>query len=273
MNKVVPLDHAVALIPPGAAVGIGGVLLQQKPMVFLAALAATGITNLRAYSFLASVDIELLAAGGCLDEVHAGYVGFEQLGPAPRYSAAVGAGQVTAVEYSELLFTAGLQAAGAGLPFMPTKGGAGSQVLADLGFAEMTCPYSGQTVTAVPALTLDVTVLHAAAADVNGNVIGPPGGGQPFLHDLDATMARAARTVVVTVDRLISDAEIRERRDRTMLYSFEVDAVVLCPRGAAPTGLPGLYDPDLSALDIYLRAATDDPGAAGTALSRLMDQS
>ena len=216
-------------------------------------------------TFLGSLDVELLAAHGALAEAHTAYVGFEQLGFAPAYEAAVAAGELQAVETTEYLFVTGLRAAVAGLPYLPTRAAAGSDVLGELGYAEVTCPYTGQPLIAVPALNLDVAVIHAEAADARGNVMGPAA--KAFLYDLDANLARAATTVIVTVERLATDAELRAARHRTLLFAHEVDAVVVTPRGAAPTALPGSYDADLEAVRRYLAAA---PGARPEAITQLV---
>ena len=266
-RKVLDMDAAVALVAPGTALGVGGVLLQRKPVAVLNALVDAGVGGLRFHSFLASLDAELLAAHGALAEAHTGYVGFEQLGFAPAYGAAADEGRLLAREYSEFLFVAGLRAALAGLPFMPAKGGHGSDVLAELGYAEVICPYTGVPLVAVPAMELDLTVIHAEAADEHGTVLGPAD--RDFLFDLDANMARASRRVVVTVERLASAEEVRAERDRTILFGYEVDAVVVAPRGAAPTGLPGSYEPDLAAISRYLSEVGADPAAAPAAMDAL----
>ena len=266
-DKVVDLDEAVGMVPDGARLGVGGVLLQRKPVALLDALVDRGARDLRFHSFLASLDAELLAAHGALAETHTGYVGFEQFGFAPAHEAAVAHGTIKAHEYTEFLFVAGLRAALAGLPFMPAKGGQGSDVLAELGFATITCPYTGTEVVAVPALHLDVVVLHAEAADAHGNVLGPAS--KDFLFDLDANLARAGDRVLVSVERLASDEEMRAQRERTLLFGFEVDAVVEVPRGAAPTALPGSYDPDLAALRRYVERVGADPAAAADAMRAL----
>ena len=151
-GKLIGLDEAAALVPDGARLGIGGVLLRRKPIALLEALAAAGTHDLRIYSFLASLDVELLVRSGSVAEVHSGYVGFEQLGFAPAYSDAVSDGRVLAFEYSEFLFVAGLRASLAGLPFLPTRGARGSDLVAELGIAEVTCPYTGDVLLAAPAL-------------------------------------------------------------------------------------------------------------------------
>lgn len=262
-SKVRTLGEALALVPDGAVLGVGGVLLHRKPMGFLTALAGAGRRELHLRSFLASLDAELLAALGALAAADVGYVGFEQLGSAPAFEAAVTAGRVVVREHTELQFVTGLRAAGAGLPFLPTRGGTGSAVTAELGLASVTCPYSGEELVAVPALPLDVAVLHATAADPDGNVVAPRW--PSFLQDSDTVLARAARRVVVTVERLVSREEV-VAGGRTALFGFEVDAVVVLPGGARPCALPGSYDADLAALGAYLAAAPADARAAMRAL-------
>ena len=247
-SKLIGLDAAVELVPDGTRLGIGGVLLRRKPIALLEALADAGRRDLRLYSFLASLDVELLVRRGAVAEVHAGYVGFEQLGFAPAYSEAVADGSVRAFEYSEFLFVAGLRASLAGLPFLPTRGARGSDLVAELGVAEVACPYTGERLLAARALRPDVCVLHAEAADEQGNVLAPSA--RDFLFDSDQTLARASERVVVTVERVVPTDEVR---GNVLLFAHEVDAVVEAPRGAWPTGLPGVYGADLEAVRARLQ--------------------
>lgn len=266
--RVTSLGDALGLVPDGALLGVGGALLKRKPLRFLAALAGAGRRHLRAVSFLASVDVELLAAHGCLVELHCGYVGFEQLGFAPAINAATEAGEIRRVDYDEMVFASGLRASLAGLPFLPTRGGAGSQVTMDLGIQTVTCPYTGEELLAAPAIRPDVTVLHADAADREGNVLGPVHA--DFLFDMDANLARASERVIVTVERLANRDEIVHANRRTLLFGFEVDAVVVLPNGARPTAVPGSYPCDVSALSRYLEVAGKDPCRAGEAMHELV---
>jgi glutaconate CoA-transferase subunit A len=259
---VISLTDATGLVDDGGSLALGGVLLRRKPIAFLAALADAGRRELRLYSFLASLDVELLVARGAAAEVHAGYVGFEQLGFAPAYGRAVDSGEVRAFEYSELLFVSGLRASGAGLPFFPTRGAIGSDILPELGVEEITCPYTGELLLAAPALRPDVCVIHAEAADGQGNVMAPST--RDFLFDSDATLARAAARVIVTTERIVPTAEIRD--GDALLFSYEVDAVVELPSGAWPTALPGVYGADIDAVRTYLAAAESDAAAAAVAL-------
>jgi glutaconate CoA-transferase subunit A len=261
-SKVISRSDALELVPDGARIAVGGTLLRRKPVAFLTALALAGRRDLRLYSFLASLDVELLVALGAASAVHSGYVGFEQLGFAPAFRAAADAGTIEAYEYSELLFTTGLRASVAGLPFLPTRGAAGSDLIAELGLRTVTCPYTGEDLTAVPALRPDVCVLHAEAADANGTIAAPST--RDFLFDADALLARASERVIVTVERIATEQEVRDAG--ALVYGFEVEAVVVEPRGAHPGAIPGVHGPNLPALRTYLAAAPTDARAAALAL-------
>jgi glutaconate CoA-transferase subunit A len=266
-DRTSTLEAALSLVPDGALLGVGGALLKRKPVGFLAALAAAGRQDLRVVSFLASLDAELLAAHGCLAELHCGYVGFEQLGFAPAVTAATDAGSLRRVDYSEVMYTSGLRASLAGLPFLPTRAGIGSQVTADAGIRMVTCPYTGDQLLAARALRPDVSVLHAAAADREGNVLGPEQA--DFLFDMDANLARASRRVIVTVEELVDGADTLAANRRTLLFGFEVDVVVVLPGGARPTALPGNYSAAIKGVSRYLQAAGQDPAQAAGAMDEL----
>jgi glutaconate CoA-transferase, subunit A len=242
--KVVALADAVELIPDGASVGTGGILMTRKPVALLDAIARER-TRLTLWTLLGSVDAELLALHGALERANTIYVGFEQLGFAPAYGAAVQEGTVAAGEYSELLMLAGIRASLAGLPFLPTRGAQGSDVAAALDVRTIACPYSGEELFAAPAIRPDVALIHAEAADARGNVQAPRH--RDFLFDWDANIARASGRVIVSAERIVDAV------DDALLFGYEVDAVVEAPGGARPTALPGAYPADLERVAAYTR--------------------
>jgi glutaconate CoA-transferase subunit A len=222
---VCALDEALTAVGDGSSVGLGGVLDRRRPLTACRALAASGRRRLHVYSFLAGTELELLVAGGCVDTVTSGYLDPSAGATATR--AAVADGAVRWCEVSEQVFAAGLLAAANRLPFWPTRGAVGSDLVAELDLRDVRCPYTGQPVLAVPASPLDVALLHAAAATSSGAVLEPDE--REFLDDADVLLARAARCVVVTVDRLATDDEAAGGR-RAVLAPFEVDAVVVAGR-------------------------------------------
>ena len=114
-----------------------------KPVALLDAIGRVR-RDLTLWTMLGSIDAEILAAHGALGTCNAIYVGFEQQGFAPAYGAAVARGDVDGRDYSEFLFMSGIRAGMAGLPFLPTRGGTGSQVTADLGIADGHLPVHGR---------------------------------------------------------------------------------------------------------------------------------
>ena len=246
--KVMALSEAVELVPDGASIGTGGILMTRKPVALLDAIARER-TALTLWTLLGSVDAELLAVRGALAQSNTIYVGFEQLGFAPAYGQAVAAGTVEARDYSELLMLAGLRASLAGLPFLPTRGAQGSDVAQALAIQTVACPYTGEALLAAPAIRPDVALIHAEEADARGNVASPRH--RDFLFDWDANIARASARVIVSVERVVD--EIHD----ALLFAHEVDAIVECPRGAQPTALPGVYAADLDRVGAYLRGEGD----------------
>jgi glutaconate CoA-transferase, subunit A len=134
------------------------------------------------------------------------------------------------------------------VPFLPSLTMLGSDLMAVAGTKSLQDPYSGETLAAIPAFFADVAVLHVHRADRFGNcqIDGYP--------HMDADMARAATTVLVTCEEIISEEETRRHPDRTVIPGFVVDALVLAPFGAYPHECYGLYHADFEHFAEYTAA-------------------
>jgi hypothetical protein len=93
-----------------------------------------------------------------------------------------------------------------GVPFLPSLTMLGSDLAARLDLQTVTCPYTGERLAAVPALNPDVALIHAHRADMFGNVQV-----DGYQH-MDVDMARAARTVIVSAEQIVSPGEIAAGR-------------------------------------------------------------
>ncbi len=235
-------DDAVELVPDGALVGFSGAILRGKPVVAGQALARAGKRDLDLVTFTGSLEVELLLAAGALRSVTSSYVGLGAHGPARGFAAAVAAGMLDDRELSEWMLVGGLRAAAMGLPFLPTRAGLGSELVEARALRTVIDPYGGEEYLAVPAIRPDVAFVHAWRADPDGNVQlpWPP----DHLADVDLLVARAARTVVVSVEQVVPAEEVAAAPERTKLFGFEVDLLVESPRGAWPGSLPPLYEDD-----------------------------
>ncbi len=98
------------------------------------------------------------------------------------------------------------------------------------------CPFTGESLAAVPALNPDVTIVHAQRADQQGNVA---------IHGILGAAreaAMAAKTLIVTVEEIV-DA-LPPAMNAIVLPHWVVSAVVHCPGGAYPSYAQGFYARD-----------------------------
>jgi glutaconate CoA-transferase, subunit A len=142
-------------------------------------------------------------------------------------------------EYSHFGLVSRFAAGAAGLPFWPLRNYAGTDLpRVNANIREITCPFTGDRLAAVPALTPDVAIIHAQRADTNGNaqmwgVLG-----------VQKEAAFAAERVIVVVEQIVDESVVRADPNRTLIPGFIVDAVVHEPWGAHPSYAQGYYDRD-----------------------------
>src|SRR5438094_10216816 len=112
------------------------------------------------------------------------------------------------------------------MPSLPSVLRLRSDLAAVRGMQTVADPYSGETLAAVPALFPDVALIHVHRADVFGNcqIDGYP--------HMDADIARAATTVLVTTEEIVPEEETRRYPDRTVIPGLAVDALVHVPFGS-----------------------------------------
>jgi glutaconate CoA-transferase subunit A len=69
---------------------------------------------------------------------------------------------------------------------------------------------------------------------------------------MDADIALAATTLLVTAEEIVSESEIRRQPERTIIPGFAVDALVHAPYGSYPHECYGLYDADTAHFTEYV---------------------
>ena len=229
VDKRMTAEAAVQLIRDGDHVAIGGTLYSRTPMALVFALLRQRRRHLTVSRPLACYEIELFLSTGALDRIVSSWVGIGlPWGLAPIFRHYVERGEVAYDEWSHLAIGLRYKAGAMGVPFLPTLTMLGSDLAARLDLQTVTCPYTGERLAAVPALNPDVALIHAHRADMLGNVQV-----DGYRH-MDVDMARAARTVIVSAEEIVSPEQIAAHPDRTMLPHFAVDAVVAAPHGAYP---------------------------------------
>jgi glutaconate CoA-transferase, subunit A len=257
VDKRTTAEAAVALVGDGDHVAIGGTLYSRTPMALVFALLRQRRRNLTVSRPLACYETELFLATGALGRIVTSWVGIGlPWGLAPVFRQYVERGEARYDEWSHLAMGLRYKAGAMGVPFLPSLTMLGSDLARALDLQTVACPYTGQQLAAVPALNPDVALIHVHRADMFGNVQV-----DGYRH-MDADIARAARTVIVSAERIVSPEDIAARPDQTMLPHFAVDAVVAAPYGSYPHECYGLYGPDFAHFDAYA-AAAKELGPAG----------
>jgi glutaconate CoA-transferase subunit A len=119
-------------------------------------------------------------------------------------------------------------AGASGLPFAVLRGYSGTGLAAlTPNIAEIACPFTGETLTAVAALRPDVAVIHAQRADKAGNV--------QFwgITGVQKEAVLAARKSVVTVEEIVPSLD--PRPGGVVLPTWAVGYVAQVPGGAHPS--------------------------------------
>jgi len=250
------LEEAAAFVSDGDLITFGGATFSRAPMAFVRELARQKKKDLNLIDREPAMDFDLLIGAGCVAKVRSGMLAFEVFGMAPNFRKKSESGEIITKEGACQPIIAGFRAAAMGLPSIPVKGMLGSDLLTISEVVgsqkQIEDPFTGETMIAVRAIEPDVAIIYAQKADEFGNVRIEG----PFYEDV--IKAKAARKVVVTVEELIPNSEIRKMPEATTLPHFIVDAVVEAPRGAYPCSCFNYYEPDYDHIKEYLKAAAAD---------------
>jgi glutaconate CoA-transferase subunit A len=244
MSKVMSAADAVAMISDGDHVAIQSMGTQGIPMTLVRELIRAGRRDLTITSVVAGIGLDWLSWKGAVSRFVGPIVSMERFGLCQGFRTAVQAGRIVFEEYSETGILARLGAGARNLPFQITRGMIGTDLPALLPdtVREIEDPFTGERVLACRALRPDVCLLHAHRADPKGNVQYE---GATIWPDVQIFPKACARTIV-SVERVVTEDDVRERPFETMIPHFAVDAVVEAPYGCHPTSFfPGyVYDED-----------------------------
>jgi glutaconate CoA-transferase, subunit A len=257
-QKLMTAAEVVDHIRPGMTIGIGGWGSRRKPMSLVRAICRSDIGDLHVVSY-GGPDVGLLLAAGKVSKLTYGFVSLDSIALEPHFRAARQAGGLEVTEFDEGMLQWGLYAAACRLPFLPTRAGLGSDVMTvNQGLRTVRSPYDdAEELVAVPALHLDVALIHASRADAHGNAqfLGP----DPYFDDL---FCMAAEKAFVSCEKVLPTAELTAHApvQTVRVQRWMVDGVVEAANGAHFTSC----DPDYGRDEEFQReyaAAAADPGA------------
>ena len=252
----------------GDVVALQNMATQAAPMAAVREIIRQERRHLGLVVLVGGIAVDWLAAAGCLDRLIGAAVSMEQFGLCQRYRAAVEAGEIRVEELSETALNARLGAGARNLPFLPTRGLIGTDLI-DINdnLVMLDDPFGGPPVVACRRLVPDVALVHVHRADRFGNAQFEPTAQWPDL----GIMPKAAQRVVVTAEEIVETDVLRRNPDRTVLPGFVVSAVVEVPYGAHPTSFNPNYGYDTQFHLAWVKAARD-PESATAFLDRHVRQ-
>jgi len=259
MDKRLGAADAVAQISDGMTVGIGGWGPRRKPMALVREILRSDLKDLTIVSY-GGADVGMLCASGKVKKVIFAFVSLDFIPLEPYFRQARQNGAIEVMEIDEGMMLLGLRAAAWGVPFIPTEVGLGTDVLThNPAIKVIDSPYDDKEWVAMPALNLDVALIHTDRADARGvcQIEGPD-------HYLDDWFARAAQTTIVSCEEVVSSDYFHDPARARQVYweRSATSAVVEIPGGAHPSSCNPQYGFDVAHFKAYGATAKDGGFAA-----------
>jgi acyl CoA:acetate/3-ketoacid CoA transferase alpha subunit len=197
----------------------------------------------------------MLCAAGKARRVVYGFVSLDSIPLEPHFRVARQQGTIEAMELDEGMLQLGLRAAAWRVSFLPCRAGLGSAIMeVNPDLRTVASPYDGEELVAMPALRLDVALLHANRADQRGDAqyLGPDW----YFDDL---FAMAADRTFVSCERIVSPGDFAAEGplESIRLSRIFTDGVVEAPFGAHFTHCVPDYERDERFQREYAATAKD----------------
>ncbi len=177
---------------------------------------------------------------GCASRLVFSWGGNPGVGSLHRFRDAIQTGWPVPLEieeHSHADMAARYQAGASGLPFAVMRGYVGSDLPKyNKKIRSIACPFTGEVLTATPALNPEVTIIHAQKADRKGKVL------IYGIVGVQKEAALAAKKVIVTVEEVVEDLEAP--MNACVLPGWVVSCICVVPGGAHPSYAHGYYKRD-----------------------------
>jgi glutaconate CoA-transferase subunit A len=200
-----------------------------------------GLTDLTLIRMTPDLLYDQMIGCGCASKLVFSWGGNPGVGSLHRLRDAVERGWPRPLELEEHSHSAMAHAyaAGAsGLPCAVFRGYRGSELVrVNARIKSITCPFTGESLAAVPALRPDVAVVHAQRADRRGNVL------ITGIVGVQKEAVLSAKRAIATVEEIVDDLGTTGT-NAVVLPSWTVTAVAVAPGGARPSYAHGYYQRD-----------------------------
>jgi glutaconate CoA-transferase, subunit A len=242
MSEFLSLADAISrLVRPGDRVALEG-FTHLIPFAAGHEIIRQGLTDLTLIRMTPDLVYDQLIGCGCARKLVFSWGGNPGVGSLHRLRDAVEKGWPRPLEIEEHSHSAMAHAYAAGAAGMPSaffRGYRGSDLAAvNPHIRFVPCPFTGESLAAVPALRPDVTVIHAQKADRAGHVL------VEGIIGVQKEAVLAATRSLVTVEEIVDTVAVPGGQNAVVLPSWAVDAIAVVPGGARPSYAHGYYARD-----------------------------
>lgn len=223
----------------------------RAPMSLVSEIVRQGIKDLRVAG-QGVLELDLLLAASLIKELDFTYIGLELYGVSNCLRREVESGRIeNIVEWSNAAITWRFKATSIGVPFIPTRSMLGTDTLEYSAALVIEDPFTGDPVCLLPALILDVGLIHVHRADKFGNaqIDG--------ISGFSAELARSSKRLLISTEQIIDTEAIRAAPDRTIIPYYLVDAVIEAPFGSHPGEMCYHYRRDEPRIRDWVEASKD----------------
>ena len=239
MADIVSLGEAVAeLVHDGDTVALEG-FTHLIPFAAGHEVIRQGRRNLTLVRMTPDLIYDQLIGAGCAAKLVFSWGGNPGVGSLHRLRDAVEHGwpqPLALEEYSHAALANAYDAGAARLPFAAFRGSPGELPRVNPKYRTVVCPFTAETLTAVPAMRPDVAIIHAQRADRAGNVMI-----EGIVGVQKETVLGAARSIV-TVEEVVETFD--GSPNACVLPHWAIGAIAVVPGGAFPSYAYGYYQRD-----------------------------
>ncbi len=246
-SKLMTLSESMArFVPDRSSVVTGTCLESLIPFAAAHEIIRQRKQNLTLIGPISDTLFDQIIGAGCVRKVQAAWVGNVITGSCYNFRRAIESQLLDMEDHSNLTIAMALRAGAMGVSFMPARTALGSDLYqTNPGLKTISCPFSGDRLTAIAAIRPDVAIIHAQRSDEHGNAHA--WGNLGVTRDA----CLASRHIIVTAEEIVPAGVISRDPNRVITPGFRVSAVVHQPWGAHPSPVPGYYNRDHQAFIDY----------------------
>ena len=255
VSKLLPLSEAIdRFVPDDSSIAMG---LAQETLIPFAAgheLIRQNKKRLTLIGPISDILFDQIIGADCVRKIRAAWVGNVITGSCYNFRRGVEDGILEMEDHSNLTLAMALRAGAMGVSFMPARTALGSDLFkTNASLKTMTCPFSGDILTAVRSISPDVAIVHLQRAEKFGNAHA--WGNLGLTRD----GCLASRRIIITAEDIVEPDVISRDPNRVITPGFRVSAVVHAPWGGHPSPVPGYYNRDHQAfIDYRNQSKTSD---------------